>query len=103
MLQGNSTEYPQHMFYGEMWKIIPNLSSTGADPGFLNRGFKFAKGGSIWSIYPTFLKIPNKNEIIWTQSAVWANTPNPLWTATDQIATYLFLSLTKPKSWSKVV
>ena len=27
----------------------------------------FAKRGSIWSICPTFLKIPDENETIWTQ------------------------------------
>ena len=41
--------------------------NSGADPEFLDRGIKFAEGGSIWSIYPTFLKILHENEIIWTQ------------------------------------
>ena len=33
---------------------------------------------SIWSIYPTFPEIPLENEIIWTQSGIWAMSPNPL-------------------------
>ena len=51
----------------------------GADPEFFNMGFKFTKGGSVWSIYPTFVKIPNENEIIWTQKGFEQNPANPLW------------------------
>ena len=29
----------------------------GADPAFLGKGFKFAKQGSIWSVYPIFLAV----------------------------------------------
>ena len=41
---------------------------SGAQPGYLDRGFKFVKGqGSVLSVNPTILKIPHENEIIWTQ------------------------------------
>ena len=39
----------------------------------------FWLGGSIWSIYLTFLKIPHDYEIIWNQRGVRANPLNPLW------------------------
>ena len=35
-----------------------------ADPGFLNRGFKLAEGGSISAVRPIFPEIPHENEII---------------------------------------
>ena len=50
-----------------------------ADPGFLNRGFKFAKGGSNRPFHPHFLRIPHENEIIWTLRGIQLNPRNPLW------------------------
>ena len=52
--------------------------NAGAESGFLNRGFRFAKGGSVWSIYPTVLKISHDNEIIWTKRGVRATSPHPV-------------------------
>ena len=49
-----------------------------ADPGFLKGGFKFTKGGSFSNFYPYFLKFPHENEVIWFQSGVRVNPPNPL-------------------------
>ena len=37
---------------------------TGADPGFLDRGFKFRKGVRFPSFASFFSKIPHENEII---------------------------------------
>ena len=37
---------------------------SGPDPGFLDRGFKLAKGGSICAVWPIFPEIPHENEII---------------------------------------
>ena len=37
---------------------------TGADPGFLDRGFKLAEGGSICAVWQIFPEIPHENEII---------------------------------------
>ena len=36
----------------------------GADPGFWDKEFLFAKGGLIWSIYQTFLEITQGNAIM---------------------------------------
>ena len=59
----------------------------------LDRGFKFAKVGLIWSICPRFLKIPHENEIlILTQNRIRAN---PLWNRH-----WVHMScLTKPRKW----
>ena len=46
------------------------IGDTGTDPGFLDWGFKFAKGGSIRSIYPTILRFPHENKIICAKSGV---------------------------------
>ena len=40
---------------------------AGAHLGFSASGFKLAEGDSVCSIFPTFLKIPHENEIIWTE------------------------------------
>ena len=37
---------------------------AGADPGFLDRGFKLDEGGSICAVWPIFPEIPHENEII---------------------------------------
>ena len=47
------------------------------DPGFLVSGFKFAKRGSIWAIYPTVLEIPHVNEIICAKKGGSSKPPNP--------------------------
>ena len=52
---------------------------AGADPGFLEGGFKFTKGGSFCWFNPTFQINPHENEIIWPQRGVPANPLNPLW------------------------
>ena len=36
---------------------------AGADPGFLDRGFKLAEGGSICAVCLIFPEIPHENEI----------------------------------------
>ena len=54
-------------------KCMWNQNRTGADTGFLEKGFKITKGGSF---YPTFLINPHENGIIWPQRGVRAN---PLW------------------------
>ena len=41
-----------------------NTNFTGADPEFLDRGFKLAEGGSICAVWPIFPEIPHENEII---------------------------------------
>ena len=39
--------------------------NSGADPGFLDRGFKSAGGGgSICAVWPIFPEIPHENEIV---------------------------------------
>ena len=38
--------------------------SAGADPGFLDRGFKLDEGGVICAVWPIFPEIPHENEII---------------------------------------
>ena len=38
--------------------------NSGAYPGFLDRGFKFAEGGSICAVCLIFPEIPHENEII---------------------------------------
>ena len=40
------------------------LEFAGADPRFLDRGFKFRKGGSFSQFCVIFSKIPHENEII---------------------------------------
>ena len=40
------------------------ISRTGADPGFLDRGFQLAELGSICAVCLIFPEIPHKNEII---------------------------------------
>ena len=44
------------------------ISPTGADPGFLMRGFKWPKGGSFWYFYLNYHKNPHEIEIIITTS-----------------------------------
>ena len=40
------------------------------DPGFFDRGFKLAEGGSICAVRPFFPEIPHENEIIQAQEGV---------------------------------
>ena len=51
---------------------------SGADPGFLEGGFKSTKGGSFPRIYLIFHKFSHKIERICLQRGVQANPPNPL-------------------------
>ena len=50
---------------------------TGADPGFLDSGFKFAKPVWLDQFTQLFSIFPMK--IIYAKSGVQANLPNPLW------------------------
>ena len=55
----------------------------GADPGFLERGFKFTKGGggrfSAFTLID-FYENPHENEIILSKRGIRSNPLNPLWT-----------------------
>ena len=51
--------------------------SPGEDPAFLDSGFKFAKGHSIWPVCQHFPKICHENEITWTLMGVLLNPPPP--------------------------
>ena len=51
---------------------------SGADPGFLEGGFRSMKRGSFSTLYMIFHKFPHEIEIIWFQRGVQANHPNPL-------------------------
>ena len=42
----------------------PCEDSAGADPEFLDRGFRLAEGGSICAVWPIYPEIPHENEII---------------------------------------
>ena len=55
-----------------------NTTAPGADPGFLEWGFKVIKGGSFSPFYPIFPKFTHENKIIWFQRGVRANPLNPL-------------------------
>ena len=93
-------------------------SSWGADPGLLDRGFKFAiKGVRFDQFTHFFSKFPHQNEIIWTQKGVSEppSTMTPLWichcslgyfykrhkTRTPQKLTKAVMShdMTKPTKW----
>ena len=52
---------------------------TGADQGFLMRGFKWPKGGLFWYFYLNLHKNLHEIEIILSKSEVRANPLNPLW------------------------
>ena len=45
-------------------RSIVAFDRSEADPGFLDRGFKFRKGGSLSKFCLIFSKIPHENEII---------------------------------------
>ena len=65
--------------------------NTGADPGFLEGGFKFIKGGSFSTFYLIFLKIPHDIKIIWFQRGVQVNHPNPLYSTTVTLNDEVFV------------
>ena len=44
--------------------ISLTTSYAGADPGFLDWGFKLAEGGTICAVWPIFPEILQENEII---------------------------------------
>ena len=52
---------------------------TGADPGFLDRGFKLAEGVRFVQFGQFFSEIPNEIEIILSQEGVRLNPLTPLW------------------------
>ena len=55
---------------------MKNGTKTGADPGFLERGFKFTKGVR-FLVFPTFQINPHENEIIWPQRGVPGSSKPP--------------------------
>ena len=46
------------------WEQMHESTNPGADPGFLDQGFKLAEGSSICAVWPIFPEIPHENEII---------------------------------------
>ena len=55
------------------------ISPTGADPGFLMRGFKWPKGDSFWYFYLNYHENPHEIEIKLSKRGVRAKPLNPLW------------------------
>ena len=55
-----------------------SLHRSGADPGFLKRGFKCRKGGSFALFQPKCFEIPHENGRIRLKRGVRANPLNPL-------------------------
>ena len=76
-------------FHASTFKMIHDLfdlfANIGADPGFLDSGFKFTKGFRfvnfyliLYQFFPNFLKILHENLITLSQRGFRANALNPL-------------------------
>ena len=64
--------------WNAIWMAIVWWCGAGKDPGFLDRGFKFTRGGGVWFVNFTWLLFFSRffwklheNEIILSQRGVW--------------------------------